>query len=298
MVDIDLNLDGHHQIVQHLTSSDNADIFLGRPKDMTDGDRLIAIKILRPEKCDDRRVKRFVAEAEFLSAINFSGIVSVIEYGHSEDNRPYMVMPFYAGNLTREMGHDDAGKGTGKGDSQEQAVCLEYRRVKQIFRDVLNALIPIHQMDMVHRDIKPSNIFLNDRIGGAVTLADFGLLKNPHDPRFQDKIWMGSDHYAPPEQRTDSRTVDGRADLYALAVVAYRALTGRFPGKMAPPLRNLGLAVPTGFCHLISDCLERNVRQRPRTSIDALIRLGEIDDRKIRVPKPRPQFLSGKTLPV
>jgi len=294
MVNLDLNLSGGHQIVQHLTSTDNADVFLGRPKNMTDGERLVAIKILRVDKCDVRRVKRFVAEAEFLSGINHSNIVSVIEFGTSENKRPYMVMPFYAGNLTLEMGHDDAGQG--KSDSQDQAICLKYKRVKNIFRDVLNALITIHQMDMVHRDVKPSNIFLNDQLGSDVTLADFGLLKNPHDERFQDKIWMGSDHYASPEQRMNSRTVDSRADLYALGVVAYRALTGRLPGKISPPLRNLGLAVPKDFCHLIDSCLDYNVHRRPCTSTDALMRLGEIDDRKIRVPKPRPQFLSGKLL--
>ena len=108
---------------------------------------------------------------------------------------------------------------------------------------------------------------------------------------------MGSDHYAAPEQRIDSRSVDARADLYSLAVLAYRALTGRFPGKMAPPLRNLGLAVPTGFCHLISVSLDVNVMKRPATSIDALMWLGDIDDREIHMPKPRPQLLSGKTLP-
>jgi len=292
MVNLDLNLFGGHQIIQHLTSTENSDIFLGRPKNIADGERLVAIKILRREKCDDRRVNRFVAEAEFLTSINHSNIVSVIEFGKSEDKRPYMVMPFYAGNLTFEMGHDDAGQD----HCQEQAICLKYKRVKQVFKEVLHALIPIHQMDMAHRDVKPSNIFLNDRMGGDVALADFGLLKNPHDERFQDKIWMGSDHYASPEQRINSRTVDGRADLYALAVVAYRALTGRFPEKMSPPLRNLGLAVPKDFCHLVDSCLNYNVQQRPRTSTDALMRLGEIDDRKIRVPKPRPQFLSGKML--
>ena len=95
-----------------------------------------------------------------------------------------------------------------------------------------------HDAGIVHRDLKPGNIFLETQ--GDKTIAkvlDFGIAKalgpDVVGPGTKTGTLLGSPHYMSPEQARRSKDVDHRTDLWALGVVAFRALTGRlpFPGK-------------------------------------------------------------------
>ena len=106
--------------------------------------------------------------------------------------------------------------------------------IKTIFDHVLDALHYVHLRRIVHRDIKPANIFVTrdpyDPEHRPVKLLDFGVAKDLSDPNpDEEKHIMGDPRYLPPEQSRANRPVDARADLYALGMSFFEAITGHHP---------------------------------------------------------------------
>jgi serine/threonine protein kinase len=114
-------------------------------------------------------------------------------------------------------------------------------RVIYLFRQVCGGLAEAHALGLVHRDLKPANLFVAFR-GGETDVAkilDFGLVKPTKDV---GAIELTSDHrvsgtplYMAPEQATADRSLDTRADIYALGAMMYFALTGQPPFNAATP---------------------------------------------------------------
>jgi serine/threonine protein kinase len=101
----------------------------------------------------------------------------------------------------------------------------------EIARQVGLGLSKAHALGLVHRDLKPENIFLIDDDALLVKLLDFGVVKTldpPLELKTVSGTIVGTPHYMSPEQATDAE-VDGRSDLWSLAVVIFRCLTGRLP---------------------------------------------------------------------
>lgn len=199
-------------------------------------DRLVAVKIIRPETTGDPAfAERFMREARTLARLSHSGIVAVHDFG--EVNAPeivnavsssgklfYFIMEYVDGANLRQL--MEAGQ-----LSPELAVT--------IVPQVCDALQYAHDEGVVHRDIKPENILLDSR--GRVKIADFGLAKLGGPAAEQWTLTgthqvMGTPRYMAPEQMAGSREVDHRADIYSLGVVFYEMLTGTVPvGHFAPP---------------------------------------------------------------
>jgi serine/threonine-protein kinase len=147
----------------------------------------------------------------------------LFDYGVDEGT-PYIVMELLAG--------EDLGA------RLERLGRLPAGAVVEIVTQISRALGRAHALGIVHRDIKPSNIFLTgDGDAEIVKLLDFGVAKastvRPPIPVLTGPNQMlGTAPYMSPEQAHSARDVDHRADLWALAVVAYLALTGQraFPG--------------------------------------------------------------------
>src|ERR1700722_12736346 len=187
-------------------------------------DRLVALKILAPEKQNDPQfAERFEREARVLAKLNHPNIVSVFEFGEVQ-GRFYLAMEFVDG-LTLRQGVQ-AGK-----NSPDQAL--------ELVPKICEALQYAHEQGIVHRDIKPENILLDKQ--GRVKIADFGIAKitglESKDLGLTGaKDVMGTPHYMAPEQVEQPQTVDHRADIYSLGVVFYEMLTGELPlGKFSPP---------------------------------------------------------------
>lgn len=176
-----------------------------------------ALKLMQVDSEDPEAVRelleRFVREAEIASRIRHPNVVEIFDYGICEQELvPYIVMEFVQGVSlhvhARELGEND--------------LVARTRIILQIAR----ALEAIHQYGICHRDVKPSNVLIDAE--GQVKLTDFGVARPPEsDLTMADQI-LGSPLYMAPESFYSS-SVDCRADLFSLGVVAYQLYLGELP---------------------------------------------------------------------
>jgi serine/threonine protein kinase len=190
-------------------------------------DRTVAIKILPPAiaaEADFRQ--RFEREARAVAALKHPNIVQVFDFGDVE-GLYYMVMEYIAG---KDLAHLMQENGP-----------LPPTQTLPFLRDVAGALDYAHSQGLVHRDIKPSNVMLepvgqvanlshHPPTGHRAILTDFGIVRLLDGGGGMTKsAIIGTLDYMAPEQIRASGEVDGRADVYALGVMAYQMLTGQLP---------------------------------------------------------------------
>jgi serine/threonine-protein kinase len=186
----------------------------------------VAVKFMNPLLAATPEWRaRFEREARAVAAIQSRNVVHVHDYGLHEGT-PYMVMELLQGEVLSAR--------------LERERRLPPFVVAGVLAQVGKALRQAHERGIVHRDLKPSNIFLTrDDDEEVVKVFDFGVVKRTGleatDERTHTGLIIGSVHYMSPEQARGARDLDHRTDLWAMAVVAYRALTGYlpFPGDQA-----------------------------------------------------------------
>lgn len=196
-------------------------------------DRLVALKIIRPESAEDAAfAERFNREARTLARLSHPSIVGVHDFGEvatASGTLYYFLMEYVDGPNLRQL---------------VQSGELEPNEALAIVPQICDALQFAHAEGVVHRDIKPENILVDRK--GRVKIADFGLAKLAE--RSADNFTltgthqvMGTPRYMAPEQMEGSREVDHRADIYSLGVVFYELLTGELPmGQFEPPSAKVG----------------------------------------------------------
>jgi eukaryotic-like serine/threonine-protein kinase len=172
----------------------------------------VAIKLLHPEMLEDpARVQRFIREAEAASAVNSPHVPRIFGSGSVGEN-PYLVMELLDGH--------DLGwhlRRTGK---------LELELVVDMCEQVARALADVRTAGVVHRDLKPANLFLTDSLPRTWKVLDFGLSKILWESGSLTRdSAVGTPAYMAPEQVRGPK-VDHKTDLYALAAIAYRSITG------------------------------------------------------------------------
>ena len=191
--------------------------------------RPVAIKVLSANLSDKREFRaRFEREARTVSGLRHTNIVSVFDFG-AAGSVYYMVMEYINGHELRSVIRDSAP--------------LPLDEVRHIVRDVAGALDYAHAQGLVHRDVKPSNIMLEPvtTISAGTprqraVLLDFGIAKIVSgNTAFTGHGVLGTLDYVAPEQIMGASEVDGRADIYALGVIAYEMLTGELPFKADNP---------------------------------------------------------------
>src|SRR6201993_4473292 len=171
--------------------------------------RVVALKLLAG---DEVVRKRFVREARAIAAVDHPHIIPVYEAGQAEGVL-FIAMRFVAGDdLRLVVGREGA---------------LHPRRAVAFISPVASALDAAHAAGLVHRDVKPANMLVDVGPGRPehVDLSDFGLARGVLSSSGLTRAgqFLGTPDYAAPEQIA-GRTVDGRADQYALACVAYTLL--------------------------------------------------------------------------
>jgi beta-lactam-binding protein with PASTA domain/tRNA A-37 threonylcarbamoyl transferase component Bud32 len=176
--------------------------------------RQVAIKVLHPALAGDSAfLKRFRAEARAAAALNHPNIMQVFDWGEQE-TEPYLVLEFLSGGSLRQVFD------TGTLLTPEQAV--------RVGLEAAAGLDYAHRRGLVHRDIKPANLLLGDE--RRLRIADFGLARALAQAAWTEPAGavLGTARYAAPEQ-VEGKPLDGRADVYALTLVIYEAVTGVVP---------------------------------------------------------------------
>jgi len=212
----------------------------------------VAVKVIRTENLApsilNRALKRFEREAKSLAKLTHANIVNVLDYGEY-DGKPYLVMPYLPG-------------GTLKAKLNGRPV--PWQEAARILLPIARALGYAHEQGMIHRDVKPANILITH--SGDPMLTDFGIAKIIDEEATQDltgtSAAVGTPEYMAPEQVT-AKSVDHRADIYALGVVFYEMVTGRKPFQADTPMAVLfkhasePLPRPTQFAPELPDAVEK-----------------------------------------
>jgi serine/threonine protein kinase/Tol biopolymer transport system component len=191
---------------------------LGRP---------VALKILAPGLASDPAFRRrFIAESRAAAAVDDPHIIPIYEAGEAE-GALFIAMRFVVGG---DLRHLLAREGA-----------LPSARAAEFLSPVASALDAAHAAGLVHRDVKPANILVDERPGRPdhVYLSDFGVSKGATASVSLTGAgqFLGTPDYSAPEQ-IQGQPVDGRADQYALACVAFQLLTGSAPFE-----RDQGMAI-------------------------------------------------------
>jgi len=176
-------------------------------------------------------VPRFEREAVVTDDLMSPHAVRNIEHGVAKDGTPYIVMELLDGESLEAR--------------LERVGQLSLQETERIVAQVAEVLSEAHALGITHRDIKPGNIFLLPGDEIFVKVLDFGIAKLADAGALAltaNDSFLGSPHYMSPEQITGAAQVDGRADLWSLAVVAYEALTGK-PAFMGDTLGQIMMAV-------------------------------------------------------
>ena len=267
--------------------------------------RVVALKVLtRARTHDPAAVARFEREMQAVGQLDHRHIVRAHD-AREIDGTPILVMEYLdgldLGEIVRRAGvpalagnlPSPSGRGAGGEGGERSAPCIPIPDAAELARQTAIGLQTIHEHGLVHRDIMPSNLMLT--ADGVVKILDLGMARlRPDVPSGEEMTatgqGMGTADYMAPEQASDSRAVDIRADIYSLGCTLYKLLTGRAPfsgreyrtafDKMTahvhaapPPVRDFAPAMPEGLATVLDRMLAKNPAARfttPAEVADAL----------------------------
>jgi serine/threonine-protein kinase len=256
-------LAGRYEIEREIGRGGMATVYLAN--DVRHG-RRVALKVLHPDLAAALGAERFLAEIKTTAQLQHPHILTLYDSGNA-DGALYYVMPFVEGESLRAR--------------LERERQLPVQDALRIAREVADALGHAHAHGVIHRDIKPENILLQ---GGHALVADFGIalaVQEAGGQRLtQTGLSLGTPQYMSPEQATGERSIDARADLYALGCVTYEMLAGE-PPFVGPtiqaivakvlmdtprPLVELRKSVPEPVSIAVARALEKVPADRPSSA--------------------------------
>ncbi len=276
---------GHYTIMAALGAGGMGEVYLAQDNKL---DRQVAVKILN-EKLIQREsnVSRFIQEAKAASALNHPNILTIYEFGETEDAH-FIVSEFIEGKTLREIVRESK---------------LSLSEILDIASQLAGALSAAHQAQLIHRDIKPENVMI--RPDGYVKILDFGLAKliqpkqamvglevaTAQQNETAKGVIMGTVNYMSPEQAKGER-VDKRTDIFSLGVVLYEMLAGRTPfagaslsetfanliNQEPQPLVRFAANVPDELQRIVAKLLRKNKDERYQTMQDVLTDLKGLRD--------------------
>jgi tRNA A-37 threonylcarbamoyl transferase component Bud32 len=251
-----------YRIVRELGRGGMGVVYLARQTVM---DRPVVIKVINPSLLDrPDALERFRREIEAAAKLSHPNIVTAYDAEQAGDLH-ILVMEFVEGQSLAQV--------------LQRKGPLPLAHACHYTRQAALGLQHAFERGMVHRDIKPSNLMLTPR--GQVKILDFGLAKMVSENRPQSALtalnaYMGTPDYSAPEQATDARSADIRADLYSLGCTLYCLLAGRPPfqeetpvltilahlEKAPPPLPELRPDVPAAVWAVVARLLAKAPAQR------------------------------------
>lgn len=257
---------GRCKIIRELGRGGMGAVYLAQHQTL---DVPVAVKILQPHVAekDPQFAERFMREAKLACRIKHANVVGVMDAVQDETVGLYMIIQeFIDGGTVREL--------IKRGPVTEN-------QALDIVAGVAEALVTAADFGVVHRDIKPDNIMLTAK--GVVKLADLGIAKANAEEEAgltMSHVMMGTPAYMAPEQATDAKNVDARADIYSLGATFYHMLCGTPPysgdtayavlTKLAtappPDPRKKNPAVSAGAADLVMRMMDKDPDKRPPTA--------------------------------
>ena len=208
-----------YHIIKKLGEGGMGTVYLGEHVKMG---RKSAIKVMTQAMANDPdAVSRFNREASNASRLSHPNICQIYDFGETPDGLIYLAMEFI--------------EGCSLSDLIEREGALPLPRAAGILRQSADALQVAHDQTIVHRDIKPDNIMIVQAKDGSdvAKVVDFGIAKAVAGDETGQKVTktglvVGTPEYMSPEQLSGDK-LDGRSDIYSLALVLYKMLTGVLP---------------------------------------------------------------------
>ena len=232
--------------------------------------RDVALKILWEQYADNEEfVERFKREARSAAALSHPNVVSVYDWGCSEDETYYIAMEYVPGGTLKDR---IIGEGA-----------LDPSRAAELGCQVAEALGFAHKRGVIHRDVKPQNILL--AASGEAKVADFGIARAvgamAATSVSKTGMVLGTVAYMSPEQAL-GEPVGPQSDLYSLGVVLYEMLTGNLPHEADSPIalavkhvsepvrppKEVNPEVPDGMNALVSGLLAKKAEDRHGSAVE------------------------------
>jgi serine/threonine-protein kinase len=252
---------GRYQVEKELGKGAMGVVYLG--KDPKIG-RVVAIKTMalaqefEPDELQDVK-ERFFREAETAGRLNHPNIVTIFDAGEEHD-LAYIAMEFLKGKDLVPFTKPDN--------------LLPLDRVVSIHARVAEALAYAHRQNVVHRDIKPANV-MYELESDTVKVTDFGIARITDSSRTKTGMVLGTPSYMSPEQLSGMK-IDGRSDLFSLAVSLFQMASGRLPfvadsmaqlmfkiaNEEAPDPRIYNSAIPEALAAVIRRGMSKNIELR------------------------------------
>jgi serine/threonine-protein kinase len=208
---------GRFQLVRHLGEGgmgvvwEAIDVATGEPR---------AIKLVHPDSTDGTAHLRFVREADVLRGVAHRNVVRIFEIACDDDGAPAIVMELLRGeSLAARI---------------EREQTLSLGQTCAILSRVAAAVATAHAAGIIHRDLKPDNVFVVADGGGGVDVRvlDFGVarrIESEPDKLTKTGTLIGTPFYMSPEQASGEKDLDGKSDVWSLAVITFECLTGTMP---------------------------------------------------------------------
>jgi len=266
----------HYEILEKLGEGGMGVVYKARDTHL---DRLVAVKVLPPEKvADPERKRRFIKEAKAASALNHPNIITVHDIAE-DAGVDFIVMEFVQG---KTLAQSIATKPFSAGEALRHAV------------QIADALAAAHAKGIVHRDLKPANLMVTQP--GLVKVLDFGLAKLTEagsegelartlTAETTAGIVIGTLAYMSPEQ-AEGKPLDGRSDIFSLGTVLYEMLCGRraFAGDSGISVLTSILrdepaplaGVPPDLERTVSRCLRKHPQDRYQSAVELKLALEQV----------------------
>lgn len=178
-------------------------------------ERSVALKLLSPDLSEDSSFQeRFSRESRLVASLDHPNVIPIYEAGE-QNGVFYIAMRYVPGaNLKALLQRNGP---------------LDPAQTIAVVGQIASALTAAHEMGLVHRDVKPANVLIVERAGADdsyhIYLSDFGIAKQQISDATRTGMFLGTAHYASPEQ-IEGKALDARSDVYALGCVLYECLTG------------------------------------------------------------------------
>lgn len=284
---------GPFTLVRHLARGGTSDVYVAtREGDPTP----IALKLLTGLSSADRA--RAEREATLAASLDHPAVARTLEHGSCGPDAVFLAMELLTGSTLAQRLNGGP---------------LAVADALAVARRALDALEHAHERGLIHRDVKPANLFLVDDDPAQVKVLDFGLARALDGSRVTTPgRVLGTPAYMSPEQVRGDRSLDARADLWAVGAVLFEALSGHTPFGLASPLATLfqvafsaprrldelAPQLPAALVAVVDRALSRDPEARfhdARAMRDALAAIGAVGARsapRALTPHPEVRLLS------